>query len=41
LGCKDSLESFMKKLRDVVYENGVIDSKCDRLIAISKNLFGG
>ncbi|CAD8200746.1 unnamed protein product [Paramecium pentaurelia] len=41
LGCKDSLEPFIKKLRDVVYENGVIDSKCDRLIAISKNLFSG
>ncbi|CAK62836.1 unnamed protein product (macronuclear) [Paramecium tetraurelia] len=41
LGCKDSVEPFIKKLKDIVYENGMIDSKCDRLIAISKSLFGG
>ncbi|CAD8209393.1 unnamed protein product [Paramecium pentaurelia] len=41
LGCKESVEPFIKKLKDIVYENGIIDSKCDRLIAISKGLFGG
>ncbi|CAD8122370.1 unnamed protein product [Paramecium sonneborni] len=40
LGCKDSIEPFIQKLKDVVYENGMIDSKCDRLIEISKSLFG-
>ncbi|CAK63963.1 unnamed protein product (macronuclear) [Paramecium tetraurelia] len=41
LGCKDSLEPFIKKLKDIVYEDGIIDSKCERLIAISKTLFSG
>lgn len=41
LGCKDSVDPFIKKLKDIVYENGMINSKCDRLITISKSLFGG